>query len=150
MFRLHGRDPGTDVPSNELFLDRVHPDDRAAVAGSLSAQKLPGGQHDYDHRIVLPNGEVRLVQQRVGRMLDDSGSIIGVRGTTQDITESKRAEDELREREADLARAQEISHLGSWNWDIVANIHHWSAEHCRIFGLEPGSPQLRRFSYLGA
>ncbi len=37
-----------------------------------------------------------------------------------------------------LAKAQEISHLGSWEWDIAANRVQWSDELCRIYGLQPG------------
>ncbi len=37
-----------------------------------------------------------------------------------------------------LEEAQRIAHIGSWEWDIVANRIDWSDELCRIWGLEPG------------
>ncbi len=55
----------------------------------------------------------------------------------RDITARKRAEEELRESEASLKRAQEIAHLGSWELDLVANRLTWSDEVYRIFGLRP-------------
>lgn len=58
----------------------------------------------------------------------------------QDITEARRAELALREREASLAQAQALAHLGSWRLDVVANALEWSEETYRIFGLAPGSP----------
>ncbi len=36
-----------------------------------------------------------------------------------------------------LAEAQRVAHLGSWDWDIIHSIHHWSDEFYRIFGLLP-------------
>ena len=96
MYRMYGLEHKSVIPSNEVFLDIIHPDDRATVRHILEQQNLPGRQNDYAHRVVLPGGEVRVVQQRVGRMLDESGALIGVIGTAQDVTELKRAEDELR------------------------------------------------------
>ncbi len=48
------------------------------------------------------------------------------------------AEEALRKKEEHLNRAQEISHLGSWELDIAGNILTWSDEVYRIFGMEPG------------
>jgi len=62
-----------------------------------------------------------------------------------DITEQRQAEHALRESEASLARAQQVAHLGSWNWDVADTKHPkkartltWSDELYRIFGVEEG------------
>jgi len=55
----------------------------------------------------------------------------------RDISEQVQAEESLRKSEARLAAAQRIAHLGSWDWDIVANTLYWSDEVYRIFGLPP-------------
>jgi PAS domain S-box-containing protein len=54
-----------------------------------------------------------------------------------DITKRKHAEEALRESEHRLARSQEISHLGSWELDLVSKKLTWSDEVYRIFGLQP-------------
>ncbi|MDH4320468.1 MAG: response regulator [Desulfobulbaceae bacterium] len=36
-----------------------------------------------------------------------------------------------------LVQAQEIAHLGSWEWNLVDNTHQWSAECYRILGWDP-------------
>jgi PAS domain S-box-containing protein len=59
-----------------------------------------------------------------------------------DITERKQAdeerqrtEDALRKRELQLAHAQRVARIGSWEWDIAENQVAWSDELYRIFGL---------------
>jgi PAS domain S-box-containing protein len=54
--------------------------------------------------------------------------------TERDSDDSLR---ELRRREAQLADAQAIAHIGSWTWDIEADLVSWSDELFRIHGLEP-------------
>jgi PAS domain S-box-containing protein len=56
----------------------------------------------------------------------------------EDITERKRADKALRESEEDLARAQQISSIGSWTWDLVADTVEWSDQSYRNNGLAPG------------
>jgi diguanylate cyclase (GGDEF)-like protein/PAS domain S-box-containing protein len=48
-------------------------------------------------------------------------------------------EQQIRKREQQLARAQKITHLGSWEWDFVDGNTNWSDELYRIFGLVPAS-----------
>ena len=61
-------------------------------------------------------------------------------GYLRDITERKRAEEELRRSEAFLAQAQRVSATGSFSWRIETNEITWSDELYRIFGFEPGTP----------
>ncbi len=66
----------------------------------------------------------------------------------RDITERKRAEEKLRESEANLAAAQRITHLGSWQLEfsnlegLNQNAVCWSDEVFRIFGYEPGQSEV--------
>lgn len=48
----------------------------------------------------------------------------------------KRAEEKLRENEADLAEAQRVAKMGSWQYDLTSKTVRWSDELCRIFGIE--------------
>jgi PAS domain S-box-containing protein len=57
----------------------------------------------------------------------------------RDITERKRAEDELRRSEASLAEAQRLSHTGSWTWRMSTGQVLWSLEHFRICGVDPAT-----------
>lgn len=52
-----------------------------------------------------------------------------------DITEKKKAEEDLRKSEIRLNEAQAIAHISNWEIDLVQNIHTWSDEYYRIFGI---------------
>ena len=61
----------------------------------------------------------------------------------RDLTEQKRAEAVLREREAGLRMAQQVGKVGSWERDFSSNRLTWSEETYRIFGADPKFfPQL--------
>jgi PAS domain S-box-containing protein len=57
----------------------------------------------------------------------------------RDITEQRRAEELLRASQHQLAVAQRIAEVGSWDWDLATDELALSDELCRIFGLAPGS-----------
>ncbi len=54
-----------------------------------------------------------------------------------EIAERKRAEEDLRRSEAQLATAQRIANVGSWGWDLTTREMVWSDENYRIHGVEP-------------
>jgi PAS domain S-box-containing protein len=58
----------------------------------------------------------------------------------QENSERRRAEEALRRSEADLAEAQALSHTGSFGWDTSSGEIYWSAETFRIFGFDPATP----------
>ncbi len=60
----------------------------------------------------------------------------------RDMTDRLKAEEGRRISEANLANAQRIAHIGSYEWDIVTNDISWSDEHFRIYDLEPGSVEV--------
>lgn len=66
--------------------------------------------------------------------------VTGVDEETQRIAPSERElVEELRRSEARLREAQQLARLGSWEWDIRANVVTWSDELFRIYGLAPQS-----------
>ncbi|HEY1942696.1 MAG TPA: AAA family ATPase, partial [Roseiarcus sp.] len=65
-----------------------------------------------------------------------------------DITDRKRAEDDLLRSEASLAEAQRISHTGSWRWTVSTGEVSWSAEHFRIFAYDPATTRPSLATYM--
>jgi PAS domain S-box-containing protein len=65
-----------------------------------------------------------------------------------EAAQHERIQNELRKRERQLADAQRITHLGSWEWDLRTNHVTWSAELYRIYGLKPGEFEATYAAYL--
>jgi PAS domain S-box-containing protein len=78
----------------------------------------------------------RRVDERTEQLLDANEQL------RNEIGERKRVEEELRRSEAYLAEGQNISHTGSWAWNVKTGDLFWSLEHFRIFGLDPEKVKL--------
>jgi transcriptional regulator with PAS, ATPase and Fis domain len=73
------------------------------------------------------------------RVIERTAQLLAVNEElTVEMDHRRRAEEELRRSEAFLAEGQRISHTGSWSWNVATGEIHWSEEHSRIFGFEPG------------
>ncbi len=81
--------PADAPPAPPHLLELVHPDDRARVAAALATL----ANHQIDFRIRLPDGSERVVHQDAELELGDRGVVLI--GATQDITERKRAEQQI-------------------------------------------------------
>lgn len=77
------------------------------------------------------------VEAMISPILNQAGECTRLLWTAHVVTERRRAEEELRKRERDLAEAQSIGHIGSWSWEIADNRLVWSDEVYRILGFEP-------------
>ncbi|MGP6159016.1 MAG: EAL domain-containing protein [Vulcanimicrobiaceae bacterium] len=109
--RILGVDPSTFRGSDAEWMARVHPDDREFVLGHYRALVAGGKPYDYEHRIVRPDGEVRIVRRRGHAELDDAGRAIRICSTVLDITDQRRADAERHDLEIRFASAFESAPL---------------------------------------
>jgi PAS domain S-box-containing protein len=94
------------VPPTQLFLRRIHPDDRAAMEEAFSRSL---GQHSpsaIEHRLLMPDGRITFVEERWEVVRDEQGHPVRATGTCQDITERRRALDAIR------VQAQMLDQIG--------------------------------------
>lgn len=97
MYRIFGV-PSHTQPSMELIFERIHPDDRSLVARFLEGAQsgLAVDQLSIEYRLIRPDGEIRWVIGRVTPEPDGDGGVRRMRGAVQDVTEQRRAEQEIR------------------------------------------------------
>jgi PAS domain S-box-containing protein len=67
--------------------------------------------------------------------LYDGDTLVGFGKVTGDKTAEHQAQQLLKNRERQLAEAQQIAHLGSWEWDIDGDVVTWSDELSHIYGV---------------
>ncbi len=63
IYRIFGLDPLGFSATYEAFLNSVHPDDRELVKKAVDVALSGGEIYSIDHRIVLPNGVIRIVHE---------------------------------------------------------------------------------------
>jgi PAS domain S-box-containing protein len=93
-YRIFGLKPQEFGATYEAFLERVHPDDRAAVDEAYSGSLRKNfDSYEIEHRIVRKvTGEVRVVHEKCEHFRNAAGKIIRSIGMVHDITEHKQAE----------------------------------------------------------
>ena len=103
-YRIFGKKLNERIDYNN-FINTVHPDDRAAV-NSAVARALRGEPYRAEYRIIAEGRTKHILALGSAQFLD--GKAVSMRGTIQDITESKKRENELKDA---LARIKTLSGL---------------------------------------
>jgi PAS domain S-box-containing protein len=108
-YRIYGLRP-QEYPINIAVVEKViHPEDLEFVF-RVAEEAIRGGvRTDVEHRIIRPNGELRTVHSQGDVKKDASGRPCQMFGTIQDITDRKRAEDKIREQEAELRQIVDLA-----------------------------------------
>ena len=101
-----------------------------------------GSVTDYPLEIQHKDGHTTPVLYNASLFKNDAGEVIGIFAAARDITERKKAESALQEREQDLLYAQQLTQMGSWTYNPETRQPVWSEEMLRIWGLDPskGAP----------
>jgi PAS domain S-box-containing protein len=87
-YRIFGFDPKQGIPTDEMFIQRLHPDDRDSVVEAFDrAVSARGAQFDIDYRIVLPEGREKHVASIGHPIVNSSGEVDEYIGTVMDVTE---------------------------------------------------------------
>lgn len=93
-----------EIPNDvEEWRNRIHPDDRSAVELTLRLY-LDGFRDAYEieHRLRHRDGSWRWIQTRGTSVRDEAGNVVRLVGSHQDVTDRRRAEIEVRRRDAIL------------------------------------------------
>jgi PAS domain S-box-containing protein len=137
IYRILGLSPQeNDSPPTE-WRHMIHPEDRERVSVVTEEAQRGVRRYDVEYRIVRPDGKVRFLHSQGDIIRDEQGRPRRAFGIAQDITERKSVEERLKQSESQLAEAQHLARVGSWNWDLQSNTLNWSDELYRIFGVDP-------------
>jgi PAS domain S-box-containing protein len=117
--RIFALDPATTPPSYATFMERVHAEDRTSFEQALDLAVRERSRFHHEYRITLPDGTVKHLQSVGQPDITESGDLEFV-GTVMDITERRRAEEALRNVQAELARVARLTMMG----ELVASIAH--------------------------
>jgi len=123
-YRIFGFEPNAMIPSFDKFLNMIHSDDRDIVDSALKKALENKSVYQVEHRIILANGEERIVSERGQVSCNSEGNPIRMVGVCQDITDYHQAKKELElhknnleelvdRRTVDLAKARDDAQQAS-------------------------------------
>jgi PAS domain S-box-containing protein len=115
----------------------VHPEDIPRVMEKWLADMGAGEPNEDEIRLRRADGEYRWFLVRNAPLRDEQGNVVEWYGASIDIQERKQVEEQLRQSERQLAEAQRLARVGSWNWDLQNNVLSWSDELYRVSGVDP-------------
>jgi two-component system, LuxR family, sensor kinase FixL len=144
--------PDEDL-SRELFLSRVHPEDRNAVGEAIERARASWQTFEFEYRLLRPDGETRWLISRgryVGNDREGANELIGV---AIDITGQVNADLQLRLQREEMARMSRMSSMG----ELTASLAHELNQPLTAISsnaaagrrlLAHGSPDLKMFEEL--
>ena len=133
----------------------IHPEDVEVFVQKWRESIATGEAFEGTARVRRADGEFRWMLHHKLAMRGDNGRIIKWTGSSVDIDDRKRAEEQLvksaqesQRSEFYLAEAQRLGHIGSWVFDPATGFEHWSRELFQIHGLEPAKGPPKSEQYL--
>jgi PAS domain S-box-containing protein len=113
-YHIFGLTPEKGPVDIATVRERIFPEDREYVFRTADEAIRSGRRADCEHRIVRPNGEIRTIHSLGDLKKDASGRPYQMFGTTQDITERKRAEEKIKNSEARLRQVIDTIPTLAW------------------------------------
>ncbi|MDE2583854.1 MAG: PAS domain-containing protein [Betaproteobacteria bacterium] len=117
MARLFGRPAADFCADPGLWMQQLHPDDRAATLAAFERQFLGEGV-EHEFRVIDKEGMVRWMHVQSHAALDGEGRVVRLDGITRDVTRLHQAAERLVASEERLRRALGASEVGVWDWNV--------------------------------
>src|SRR5207302_8108025 len=112
---------GSDEPlSRELFLSRVHPEDRIATDEAIERARAASQTFEVEYRLLRPDGETRWLISRGRYLRNDRGEVSQLIGVAIDITAQFKADLQLQLQREEMAHMSRVSSMG----ELAASLAH--------------------------
>ncbi|NOR44662.1 MAG: PAS domain S-box protein, partial [Candidatus Delongbacteria bacterium] len=119
----------------EIFIPEK---DQSKVPGVfLEVLKGMDEYSSYENPILCKDGSEKMIGWKNSLIYDQDNHISGMLCVGIDVTEQRKAENELKKNEMKLKEAQRLSSVGSWELDLITNKLTWSDEIYNIFNIDP-------------
>ena len=122
------------------WAEGVHPEDLQRCLDTYTQSFDRREKFRMEYRLRRHDGEYRWMLDIGVPRLNSDGSFAGYIGIGVDVTERKRTEEALHDRERELTEAQRLAGVGSWQWEPRTDTVIWSKELYHLMGIDPTLP----------
>jgi PAS domain S-box-containing protein len=140
------------VVKDSHFLRQVHPDDRARFKADLAALSPDKPSYALTFRFMRSDGRLVWLEETAKGEFDSATKLSRIKGLTRDITERKRAEQALADRDVQLALAGRAGLVGTYAYDTDYDADGEKAQissgYAAIHGLPEGTTEISRNAWL--
>ena len=132
--KLLGFAPG-ELDDNTLggFENRIHPEDIDGLRRVRQRALEERSEYSHEYRVIWRDESIHWLSTQGRFIYSEAGQPLRLYGVVLDITERKRAEEELRKSERVLREAEELGHTGSWEQDLLTGEIFNTEENLRLF-----------------
>jgi PAS domain S-box-containing protein len=95
MLRIFGHDPDQEKPTEEMFVERIHPEDRQLMLETADKARKEKTDYEFDYRIILPDGSLKHIHGVAHPVVNKSGELVEFIGFAIDVTQQHRAFEEI-------------------------------------------------------
>ena len=134
LFEISGDEKNVTFDS---FKERVHPEDRPLLEKKIEELLLQKKTIRIEHRLLMPDHRIKWIETQIVPESENQNKLKRLKGINLDITEKKRAQEELTKRERDLNAAQRLAHINNWEYDFRSGTTKWSENTYEIYKIDP-------------
>lgn len=118
------------------FYQYVHPSDRQKAKKLMAAQLKEEKELSFELKLISATGRLKYIKVMSKFLHNETGKPVKLIGTIQDITEQKKAEQEISNYGERLRLATQASHIGIWDWNIKKNQLLWDDQMFGLYGIQ--------------
>jgi signal transduction histidine kinase len=135
MYRIYALDPAAFGHDLASLLATVHADDVQSMRLTIERAMQLGGPFEFDHRIVRPGGEIRMLETRGEVMLDENGKAARLYGCCWDVTDVRESASELERANSLLRSTLEATADGTLVVDRVGKVTTFNRRFVSLWGI---------------
>jgi PAS domain S-box-containing protein len=118
------------------WMNALHPNDVELVRDKWFGSLASRGKWKYEYRFISKTGEILWVEGTARELFNDKNELIGHLGVNVNITERKKAEENLVVTSERLRLATNSAKMGIWDWDILDDQLTWDNKMFELYGVE--------------
>jgi len=135
-----GHQPEHSHSSMEYWTRQIHPDDRIRVMDSFKAAVDGESLYSADFRLVQDNGaKVQWLSSRGAVLRDDEGKPVRALGVIMDVTERKKADEAMQEKDLQMRLVIHGGDIGLWDWNVSTGRLVVNERWFTMLGMDPKS-----------